>query len=472
MGYDVNEHHLDDTTSPEVLASISMKDKFTALRSGSMNGLISRDSDTLRVKECSKKDVCLLMREVDMDFYRRATGEGGAEEAKVPVTISQGTCEVRPRSAAKPEAVSEDSSMLTSLPDELITLVAEKLDVDCLGNFAAASAACKSAARDLVSMVTLTKEQCQEEANALDLELFDPRMYRQAKYTLGKQNIHNALSDTGKHLSEEDRVPGCLILKRNGKILGMRYNLDIWMSILMRTQWPDVTEPVYSWVIGSGIFGVSVGQGTDLYERRISYGYAYEQICYKTSRLSAADANYYSPYKLKRENGSPFFTRCPSPICQALPPGAAQYNTVCSPGMMAELFRNSLTTSPCAEKLSFESQAKYQRASDAIAAGDMAYAQALMEKNVLFDRLTNKWCPEIWAEVQLGSLWGRNSECSVKRRNREPKVSMTDASCLGIHDETLASITDMMDASKPTDWELDSLPDPIAPHWQNAALDA
>jgi len=125
---------------------------------------------------------------------------------------------------------------------------------------------------------------------------------------------------------------------------------------------------------------------------------------------------------------------------------SARYKTACSPGMMAELFRNSLTTSPCAEKLSFDSQAKYQRASDAIAAGDMAYAQALMEKNVLLERLTNKWCPEIVAEVQHGFP---QSKCSVNRRNREPKLSMTDASCSGVYDETLASITDTMDASKP-----------------------
>jgi len=39
------------------------------------------------------------------------------------------------------------------------------------------------------------------------------------------------------------------------------------------------------------------------------------------------------------------------------------------------------------------------------------------------------------------------------RRNPERKMSMVDLSCTGVYDETLASITDQMDASKPTDWE-------------------
>ena len=42
---------------------------------------------------------------------------------------------------------------------------------------------------------------------------------------------------------------------------------------------------------------------------------------------------------------------------------------------------------------------------------------------------------------------------SAWRRNPARKMSMVDESCLGIYDETLASITDTMDASKPTDWE-------------------
>jgi len=323
--------------------------------------------------------------------------------------------------------------MLTSLPDELITLVAEKLDLDCLGNFAATSAACKSAAQDSVSMVTLTKEQCQEEADARGFILFR----------------------TAPERFEKADVPGCLILERNGKVVGMRYN-PISMSTIRET-W-DVKEPVYSWVTGTG-----TAQDT----------YAYEQICYKTSRLSAADANYYSPYKLKTR-----WVADGDPLVNDLQPVGAQYNIACNPGMMAELFRSSLTTSPCAEKLSFKSQAKYRRASDAIAAGDMAYAQALMEKNVLFDRLTNKWCPEIWADVQKGSV-GRKCpvdhpnminrmaavDRSAWRRNPERKMSMVDESCTGISDETLASITDTMDASKPTTWELNY---PILPHRQNA----
>ena len=44
--------------------------------------------------------------------------------------------------------MSEESRMFTSLPAELKMLVAEKLDVRSLGNFASASAECQSAAHD------------------------------------------------------------------------------------------------------------------------------------------------------------------------------------------------------------------------------------------------------------------------------------------------------------------------------------
>ena len=40
--------------------------------------------------------------------------------------------------------------MFTSLPAELMTIVAEQLDVRSLGSFAAASASCQSAAHDLL----------------------------------------------------------------------------------------------------------------------------------------------------------------------------------------------------------------------------------------------------------------------------------------------------------------------------------
>ena len=40
--------------------------------------------------------------------------------------------------------------MFTSLPAELMTIVAEQLDVRSLGSFASASAACQSAAHDLL----------------------------------------------------------------------------------------------------------------------------------------------------------------------------------------------------------------------------------------------------------------------------------------------------------------------------------
>ena len=40
--------------------------------------------------------------------------------------------------------------MLTLLPAELMTIVAEQLDVRSLGSFASASAACQSAAHDLL----------------------------------------------------------------------------------------------------------------------------------------------------------------------------------------------------------------------------------------------------------------------------------------------------------------------------------
>ena len=64
--------------------------------------------------------------------------------------------------STKPEAVSEELRMFTSLPAELITLVAEKLDVCTLANFAAASTACKSAAEDLLLKALRKVERLRE----------------------------------------------------------------------------------------------------------------------------------------------------------------------------------------------------------------------------------------------------------------------------------------------------------------------
>ncbi len=52
--------------------------------------------------------------------------------------------------------------MFTSLPAELTTLVAEKLDVCMLANFAAASTACKSAAEDLLLKALRKVERLRE----------------------------------------------------------------------------------------------------------------------------------------------------------------------------------------------------------------------------------------------------------------------------------------------------------------------
>merc|ERR1711862_731817 len=94
-------------------------------------------------------------------------------------------------------------------------------------------------------------------------------------------------------------------------------------------------------------------------------------------------------------------------------------------------------------KLSFRAQAEYQQAEDAINAGDMEYAQKLMEKNVLFDILTNRWCPSIWNEAD---------KCPVTRSGRGTKYSLTDDSCEGISGELLSAVTGKMDPSKPPDF--------------------
>merc|ERR1719313_1521735 len=124
----------------------------------------------------------------------------------------------------------------------------------------------------------------------------------------------------------------------------------------------------------------------------------------------------------------------------------AQYNTACSPGKMADLFRDHKSSSPCAKVLSFKAQAKYRQAQDAIDAGDMEYAQKLMEDNVLFDLITNRWCPSIWREADT---------CPIKRSGFQKKLAMTENACAAISDETLSSITGGIDASKPPDFYRD-----------------
>ena len=63
--------------------------------------------------------------------------------------------------------------MFTSLPDELITFVAEKLDVHSLANFAAASAACQSAAEDSLLKAL---QQFNSESSATDWHIAPERL--------------------------------------------------------------------------------------------------------------------------------------------------------------------------------------------------------------------------------------------------------------------------------------------------------
>ena len=65
-----------------------------------------------------------------------------------PPVLSTLMDSVRCRSVRGVSHVSEESRMFTSLPAELKMLVAEKLDVRSLGNFASACAECQSAAHD------------------------------------------------------------------------------------------------------------------------------------------------------------------------------------------------------------------------------------------------------------------------------------------------------------------------------------
>ena len=65
-----------------------------------------------------------------------------------PPVLSTLMDSVRCRSVRGVSHVSEESRMFTSLPAELKMLVAEKLDVRSLGNFASASAECQSAAHN------------------------------------------------------------------------------------------------------------------------------------------------------------------------------------------------------------------------------------------------------------------------------------------------------------------------------------
>ena len=112
-----------------------------------------RDRKRLNVthKEAVAKAEAVLERRAagrtDAKFQQRI-GASTTPARPIPPALSTLMDSVRCRSARGVSHVSEESRMFTSLPAELKTLVAEKLDVRSLGNFASASAECQSAAHN------------------------------------------------------------------------------------------------------------------------------------------------------------------------------------------------------------------------------------------------------------------------------------------------------------------------------------
>lgn len=177
---------------------------------------------------------------------------------------------------------------------------------------------------------------------------------------------------------------------------------------------------------GAGTEYISRGKNSWSQRTKVTFNV----VCDEIKRLLEDEAVYFSPYKLKEQMRA----------------NRAQYNTACSPGKMADLFRDHKSSSPCAEVLSFKAQAKYRQAQDAIDAGDMEYAQKLMEDNVLFDLITNHWCPDIWQTADT---------CPISRSGKQDKLALTENACADISDELLSEITGDMDASQPPDFYRD-----------------
>jgi hypothetical protein len=287
--------------------------------------------DQMGIQQCSKKDVCLLMSELDMDFYNRAVaGElDGAGEVERRY-LETGTCGAQARG---------------------------------------------------VRMEELSQAECEQEARSKGLSF--------------KVN-HKA-----------DRVAGCYHFEASSGSSGIRFNTAQTST-------------------GAGTEYLSRGKDAWSQTTKVTFS----AVCDEIKRLLEDEAAYFSPYKMKEQ----------------MLENRAQYNTACSPGKMADLFRDRKSSSPCAEVLSFKAEAKYRQAQDAIDAGDMEYAQKLMEDNVLFDVITNRWCPDIWRSAQT---------CSISRSGKQDKMALTENACAAIDDELLADLTGGMDAAKPPDFYRD-----------------
>lgn len=292
--------------------------------------------DTGRITQCSKRDVCLLMRELDMNYYNRAVaGElDGAGESR-RVYVEDGTCDGYERG---------------------------------------------------LRMEPLSAAECKKEAGR---------------------------TGSFKTVSRDNQPSGCYQVTYGGTTK-FRFNTAA-TSVEARVEYREEDD--------------TAGRG---YKRAWAQTtkFTYKVVCDEVKRSLPDEALYFSPYKLKEQMAA----------------DRAQYNTACSPGMMAQLYRDGLTSSPCAEVLSFTPKKKYRQATDALAAGDLKYAEALMQDNVLFDVITNHWCPDSWADVDT---------CPVSRAGFQDKLSIREESCLGIADELLADITDGLDATKPPDFYRD-----------------
>lgn len=322
------------TLNPKLCAADHGADDFALLRASA------------GVDQCSKRDVCLLMRQLDSEFERR--GKAGELDGAGEVNrryLKTGKC-TGMHHGLKLEAVSEAA--------------------------------------------------CEAEASAKGI-------------TYGTVN-------------SPERPAGCYQVSwNNGKTKRIRYNTAV--STLTET----CPKPKKGEAQEYGCAGV-VYRSSSKKAWAVQTRYEYSLVCDEVKRT---DDPYWSPYKLKEE----MF-------------GRAKYNTACSFGKMADLYRDGLTKSPCAEILSFK-QGKYQQASDAVAAGDETYARALMEKNVLIDVIANDWCGSTWDEARANE-----DVCTVEHPNANygTKVAMTADACAGIEDELFADRIADLDPMDPPDF--------------------